>query len=235
MIAVYQKILGLFVCLMITSSIFAAPATLSPDLTLPAPTFQQTMIATNVSALDNQHLSEQLFTLQKNFTNYQQQTNQRLQLLQQQAGVMQIEISQLTGFIQMLKEEFNHLEKTITAEFQNTKPVRSFGNLANLNFSQNKLLGFIIILSLILIVWVWMPSSQKKSMPKRQEPKITYDKNEEEYDFMASQEAIPAKLDLARSYIAMEDFAAAKKILKEITRQGNIMEKQQAKQLLGNC
>ena len=42
-----------------------------------------------------------------------------------------------------------------------------------------------------------------------------------EYDFMGSSEGIPAKLDLARAYIAMEDFTAARETLAEILGEGS--------------
>ena len=42
-----------------------------------------------------------------------------------------------------------------------------------------------------------------------------------EYDFMGSEEAMPAQLDLARSYIAMNQFDQAKEALKVVLEKGN--------------
>ncbi|GEM_PF-4939061 len=53
-----------------------------------------------------------------------------------------------------------------------------------------------------------------------------------EYDFMGSTEGIPAKLDLARAYIAMEDYNAARETLNEILEEGNEEHQQEARSLL---
>ena len=49
---------------------------------------------------------------------------------------------------------------------------------------------------------------------------------------MGSSEGIPAKLDLARAYIAMEDFASARETLIEILNEGNEEHRLEAKSLL---
>lgn len=56
--------------------------------------------------------------------------------------------------------------------------------------------------------------------------------SETDYDFMASNEAIPAKLDLARAYIAMEDFNAARETLTAVLNEGNEEQRLEAKSLL---
>lgn len=53
-----------------------------------------------------------------------------------------------------------------------------------------------------------------------------------EYDFMGSSEGIPAKLDLARAYIAMEDYAAARETLAEILGTNHEEYRLEAKALL---
>ncbi len=53
-----------------------------------------------------------------------------------------------------------------------------------------------------------------------------------EYDFMGSSEGIPAKLDLARAYIAMEDYTAARETLAEILGEGSEEHCQEARSLL---
>ena len=54
----------------------------------------------------------------------------------------------------------------------------------------------------------------------------------EEYDYMRTPEAVPSQLDLARAYIAMEDFIAAKATLNEVIKRGNVDQQQQAHELL---
>lgn len=61
----------------------------------------------------------------------------------------------------------------------------------------------------------------------------TYDSgaDPDEFDYLASTEAVPAKLDLARAYLQMEDFDSAKKVLKEIIAQGNVQQRDYAQRL----
>jgi FimV-like protein len=225
----WPKIAGFLFLIMLASSTWALP---QQSLTLPVPTHNKTL---HITAASNPAAATQQFlALQQDFSSYKQQTDQRLKLLQQQAGVMQIEISQLTALVEMFKQQLSHFNLSNT---NNTAPQHPAPNNTSPTWQailpKDKITTLIALLSLILIVWIWMPSTGK-AIYKRQEPKIDDDADtEKEYDFMNSQEAIPAKLDLARAYIAMEDFGAAKQVLKEVLQQGNSREQLQAKQLLG--
>lgn len=53
-----------------------------------------------------------------------------------------------------------------------------------------------------------------------------------DYDFMETAEAIPAKLDLARSYIAMHDFDQARSVLAAVLEKGNSQQRMVAETLL---
>ena len=50
----------------------------------------------------------------------------------------------------------------------------------------------------------------------------------EEYDFMGSQEAVPAKFNLVEAYIQMKDFAQARRVLDEILSVGSEDQRQKA-------
>lgn len=63
-------------------------------------------------------------------------------------------------------------------------------------------------------------------------PESTEDDTKDEYDFMSSNEAIPAMLDLARSYIAMEDYDQARAVLKAILVRGDDTQKDEANTLM---
>ena len=57
--------------------------------------------------------------------------------------------------------------------------------------------------------------------------------NEEgEYDYINSQEGLPAKLDLARAYIEMEQYDEAKAMLNTVIEQGDEPLRNEAKALL---
>ena len=67
---------------------------------------------------------------------------------------------------------------------------------------------------------------------RKQKAVDTPETKEIEYDFLASKESIPAKLDLARTYIDMSDKKAASKVLKEIMKKGDDKQKKEAEALL---
>ncbi|OGT44838.1 MAG: hypothetical protein A3E82_06135 [Gammaproteobacteria bacterium RIFCSPHIGHO2_12_FULL_38_11] len=62
--------------------------------------------------------------------------------------------------------------------------------------------------------------------------KINHGHEKSEYDFMGTDEAIPAKLDLARSYIAMGNHTDAKMELKIVIQKGNEEQKMIAEALM---
>ncbi len=72
-----------------------------------------------------------------------------------------------------------------------------------------------------------IPSS-KKTPPRLSEENDIRD----EYDFMATEQAIPAKLDLARAYIDMGDSDAAKAVLQDVILNGDKPQIERAKELL---
>lgn len=108
----------------------------------------------------------------------------------------------------------------------------------------------IILLILLILAWVFVRSPKKnklvstthreavidfnpKSVEITQKPVEKIDPDlEEEYDFMSSDEAIPIKLDLARAYIAMEEYTQAKEVLTMILTRGSKQQKQEAEYLL---
>jgi len=93
---------------------------------------------------------------------------------------------------------------------------------------------------LLLLVWAVWPRRKEK---KKQETVATApgvgdvfeDDTQNEYDYMGSRESIPAKLDLARTYIAMEDYAAARIALEEVSKGGDEAQKKEAADMLAQC
>lgn len=73
-------------------------------------------------------------------------------------------------------------------------------------------------------------ASIEKKPPELSEENDTRD----EYDFMSTEQAIPAKLDLARAYMDMGDPSAAKKVLQEVVLKGDETQVHEAKQLIAN-
>ncbi len=89
------------------------------------------------------------------------------------------------------------------------------------------LIGY-AVLTLIFIGTILLLYRQKQ----RPAPTSAIILPNEEYDFLGSSEGIPAKLDLARAYIAMEDYLAARDTLLEVFAKGNAQQREEAKDLL---
>lgn len=109
---------------------------------------------------------------------------------------------------------------------------------AQLQYSVYGLSALIILLALLLLVRRNKKARQAKisaaigaASGSAKTIKIE-DDTQSEYDFMGSSEGIPAKLDLARAYIAMEDFTAARETLAEILGEGSEEHRLEAKELL---
>lgn len=102
---------------------------------------------------------------------------------------------------------------------------------------QGYLLITLTVLLLIFGILLLLVYRKKKSVNLPQEikfekPSKIDNDTQAEYDFMGSSEAIPAKLDLARAYIAMEDYTAARETLAEILGEGNEENRREAERLL---
>lgn len=72
---------------------------------------------------------------------------------------------------------------------------------------------------------------------RRRSPVVAHNRPEKEdtkgdYDFMGTAEAIPAKLDLARSYMAMNDYEQAGWVLKTVLEKGNKEQRAEAQMLM---
>ena len=66
------------------------------------------------------------------------------------------------------------------------------------------------ILLVAIMLWIlWTPKRKLAVVTETSEDSDLGD----EYDFMHSQEGIPARLDLARAYIGMDDYESAKEVL----------------------
>lgn len=73
---------------------------------------------------------------------------------------------------------------------------------------------------------------QPAKTPKPAMPEIVREKHDEEYDFMGSQEAVPARFNLAEAYMQMREFQQARRVLEGILEQGDSDQRQKASALL---
>ena len=124
--------------------------------------------------------------------------------------------------------------------------------------SQDDTLRLVLSLAvLFLLFFCLFEKSERPSKKKKISPKIATTRSEsmppaiskaelapfplseendirDEYDFMSTKQAIPAKLDLARAYVDMGDLVAAKAVLQEVIAVGNDAQISEANQLLAH-
>lgn len=97
-------------------------------------------------------------------------------------------------------------------------------------------LGMSFLVFFFLILYILEDQEPKKHLITRTAPELPNLSEEndlrDEYNFMASKQAIPAKLDLARVYKDMGDLNAAKAALLEVIIYGDTTQVQEARELL---
>jgi len=91
--------------------------------------------------------------------------------------------------------------------------------------------GLALSIALLLLGLVIESRATASSRVRIQEDDL-YDIEEDEYNYMGSEEGIPAKLNLARAYCDMGLPDKARKVLTEITARGDAQQREQARDLL---
>ncbi len=179
-------------------------------------------------------LQAELTQLNQNTVLYQQKTDAEFEDLSNKNQMMQEQLQQLTQALGLMNQEVMHLKQMNEALHQvadkQASAASSFNLKQWLNDWQNKLgtLGIWIaaIIVILLLIWILWPRRKKISPIIAAE-----DDTKVEYDYMGSNESIPAKLNLARAYIAMEDYVAARTVLDEVTQFGNREQQAQADEM----
>lgn len=203
------------------------------------------------SYLDRQRaqiLQAELTQLNQNNLAFQQQIDERLIELSNKHQLLEQQLRRLTQALTLLNQEVAHLKKNDMPPKQVSLPQPMPSTVASTvtRWIQivNKHLGPLgfkmavggVIVLIILLAWaVWPRNKKKKIRRVSRDPNVgdvLDDDTQAEYDYMGSAEGIPAKLDLARTYIAMEDYEAAQKVLAEVNKHGNDAHKQQAQVML---
>ncbi len=163
---------------------------------------------------------------QSNFA-FQEAMNQRVLQLSQVNAALQDKIITLNAALTALAQQV----QKISALAPIPAPVVASPAVVQTPAVWEKYSLYIIVFLLLLVLFLLLPKSQSSKKSVKKTVKIDPDLKDE-YDFMSTEEAIPAKLDLAHAYIAMEDFPAALLVLKEIMQIGNTKQKEDARELL---
>lgn len=204
----------------------------------------------SISATGGQSLSQQVAELSKANKLMQQQVQDRVQMLTMKNNQLQDSLQRMDKALLLLNQEVNQLNGKLTAVHaqmalikQQPQPHSQSSTMKSLWVKVQQNLGPVLmvvslaVIVVLLLIVVLLFARRKKTSSKASKSKQTAQGEQDsdtkaEYDFMATKEAIPAKLDLARAYITMEDFKAAKEVLQEIVKHGDEQQQQEAHTLL---
>lgn len=147
---------------------------------------------------------------------YERHTDHRLQNLTNSNHAISIAIQTIEQNITQLQQQIamlaptNSVHSFSSAHNQTGNSIAFYLNLAAA--------GLFLLLSGLMIGKLM---SRRVSIPVSKQSHVNTDNNGSDYDFMRTAEAIPAQLDLARSYIAMRDYDQARTVLRMVIEKGN--------------
>lgn len=174
---------------------------------------------------------------------FQNATNQRLDALEQSEAGVQAKMAQFAEAISMINEQEVQLNQQLQQLAKQLAPAMGAQvdkSAANTSSILNAIQGdahtkttqyvlYVILLLLVIIILLML-------MPRRSAFRLESTANSSEsivadYDVMASEEGTSTKLDLARAYIAMEDYEVASRILAEVKKTGNKQQRVDAEKM----
>lgn len=160
-------------------------------------------------------------------------TEQVEQKLADQIKLMQNTVEQLTAATKNTQQELAEITQQFQVFQQEQLNAPNFFEQSLAKINQQSLpwiSGGIAVVLALLFTWIMLRRKPKLVSAPMTDPDD--EENEDEYDFLGSEEGIPAKLDLARAYLAMEDFPAATEVLQDVLAKGNHEQRNQAQNLL---
>lgn len=176
------------------------------------------------------NLQTQMGVLSQTVSAFEQQTEQHIGNLNDSNHAIAASIETMTQTISTLQQQVAVLQQ---ADSKNTTAIstpKTFAEYTGFGAGAIFMIGFGAVLGRVSrrtnrAKSKNMSASKTPKMPKMPE---THD----EYDFMETAEAIPTLLDLARSYLVMQDIEQAKTILKTVIEKGNAEQRTEAQSLM---
>ncbi|MCX7125875.1 MAG: hypothetical protein NTU49_09100 [Gammaproteobacteria bacterium] len=158
---------------------------------------------------------------------FQQQANQRLLNLENSDRAM-------AGAIQTINQNIAVMQQQMMQK--STHPSASSSNVWHSWFAWMSQAGTDGYLNFAAVAVILLGSGMAIGGLMRRNPRVVSVKNtddtKDEYDFMATAEAIPAKIDLARSYMTMGNYEDARVELKIVMQKGNEEQRMVAESLI---
>jgi len=193
--------------------------------TMPSPTVTPA-VPTSASA-NVQALQAQIVRLAQMTNSTQQQLSDRLTAVSQQNRELEKKLAGMTKAMQQMQLVINQMGDSSSDASTAPSPVAG----ANTKMVQAwkpwliVLSGVVVLLLLLNIYSIW--SARHHAARSSGTGEL-----DEEYDFMGTEEAMPAKLDLARAYVQMGDAVQAREVLEEILASKNTDYVTQARALM---
>lgn len=215
------------------------PATSTPisSSTSAAPDMTNGAAVINSAGVD-MSLQGQVTQLNQASAAFEQHADLSIQNLNDSNRAMAIAIQSINQNIAVLQQQVVALQAdphaTVASnDVSHTLNHKKYGEYLDFGGAAVFMLGFGVVLGRFVRrrskVTVVNSMQQKKINPSV----ILEEDTKNEYDFMGTAEAIPAKLDLARSYVAMNDYEQAYVVLKTVMEKGTEEQRIEA-QLLVN-
>lgn len=220
----------------------AASATSTPAPVAQTVTSPPITASTNASTINTAGIT--LNAAAQPVTNNNAQTQQEIQNLVDSNQAIGSAIQSIDQNIATLQQAVNQLELQQTHPNTMSSPYKTFWRsfLIEVKTPTGLSISGFIVLALGLLMGHFlmrrsadrafvMGSNAQNNNTRRIDPLVD-EESRNEYDFMGTREAIPSKLDLARSYMVMNDHDQAYAILKTVMEKGNDEQRTEAQLLI---
>lgn len=168
--------------------------------------------------------------------------DKQIQVLKQTLASLSSKIKGLSSAYATLNVQVQQMKLQLDSVHNQSKSTplqlgvwQGFGHYVS-SFPATILLAVIILLLLVILYFILMPkktfSTVSVASPQEIDNAPDDQDTEQEYDFMGSKEGVPAKIDLARAYVAMQDYQQAKQVLDDVLTKGNNEQRQAAQIIL---
>jgi len=190
-------------------------------------------------------LQAQLSQLNQEILLYQQQSDRRIEAIASKNEMFMNTLNNVNQVVLQLGREVEMLRTTqaqlASIRNQENSVAHSSAIVWEQWFTWLKQLGVIGYLNFALVAVLLLTlgfaaskfrrnaiATTEQPMTAHENKPISDDDTRDEYHFMSTHEAIPAMLDLARAYVAMEDFSKAKTALQTVLEKGNDVQRREA-------
>jgi FimV-like protein len=187
-------------------------------------------------AQNTSEISGQVSTLNQNTLMFEQRTDQQIEALSTKNADLTAQLTHMGQALTLLNQEVVQLNSQISQLRSGVSSATIVDGNASIwqrikpeLFEGVPYIVYAAMAALVVIVLLMLPWYRRDA---RGLAPVEKPGSSAEYDFMGTHEAIPAKLDLARAYIAMEDHEAAKLVLLEVQKDGDASQKGEAEKML---